>query len=736
MNSSSGSSSSSQSRGRGRGRGKNLPAWITQSQRTASSPAPAPAPATATILSNDIHYGIDNGNGNDDKDMSLVATAEAKEEEDLVAKEEEEELKRLEALLNGNHEKKQEEEETMARKRREARKRRLQQLASRHREEEEEEEEEEGEKEEQQTLLTGNASASASMSGRKRSHPDESSHTATSSSSSSSPPLSEKKQSQVEMYENDPHGRGEGGGGGGNENDHAVIPVDGHDSFDIFSTSISPPTPKKIQENVVNQSGPAQQNQNGILARKAAATTSTTTTAAAARIASLEMDDAEGYYRATIGEIIRFSLSNSQKEEHDSIVLPCFRVSGIIGKGVFSTVLKCVGVVMDGDNMADVASLDSSGQQQQSVVAIKLIRSNETMAKAAQKEVRILRLLHATSTTANTTRNKGSCTRARYIVKLLDLQDLTGGSKSNILPKESSSMTNTYYPSTTLSSTQHLLEYHNHTALLFEYMPFNLRETLSKFGKNVGINLTAVRSYAKQLLMALQHLEDHRVVHADIKLDNILVSSDFSTVKLCDFGSAFFETDVDNDPTPYLVSRFYRAPEIILGMKYDKKIDLWSVAVSMAELFTGRVLFPGINNNDMLRRFMEAIGPFSNKMIRRHILSFQQMGLDPHFEASVAGGSHFNFKRQEVDKVSGKPVIRVMSASGGVAVASKQMTSLLLRCRSASDGRADVILFGEFLSRCLALDPQKRPSVDDMLSHGFFSGGEKKAVVDKVVVRS
>jgi serine/threonine-protein kinase PRP4 len=295
--------------------------------------------------------------------------------------------------------------------------------------------------------------------------------------------------------------------------------------------------------------------------------------------------------------------------------------------------------------------------------------------------------------------------------------------------------TNTSFTSSLSSTTQPpLLEYHNHTALLFEYMPFNLSETLSKFGKNVGINLTAVRSYAKQLLTALQHLEDHRVVHADIKLDNILVSTDFSTVKLCDFGSAFFETDTDNDPTPYLVSRFYRAPEIILGMEYDKKIDLWSVAVSLAELFTGRVLFPGMNNNDMLRRFMESIGPFSNKMIRRHIISFQQMGLDPHFEASVVGGSHFNFKRQELDKVSGKPVIRVVSASS-VTVPSKQVTPVLLRCRSASDGRTDVILFGEFLGRCLALDPQKRPIIDDMLSHGFFTGGEKKNMVDKVVAR-
>jgi serine/threonine-protein kinase PRP4 len=46
-------------------------------------------------------------------------------------------------------------------------------------------------------------------------------------------------------------------------------------------------------------------------------------------------------------------------------------------------------------------------------------------------------------------------------------------------------------------------------------------------------------------------------------------------LKLCDFGSAFKEDAPDNDPTPYLVSRFYRAPEIILGFEYNRAIDLW-----------------------------------------------------------------------------------------------------------------------------------------------------------------
>lgn len=116
-------------------------------------------------------------------------------------------------------------------------------------------------------------------------------------------------------------------------------------------------------------------------------------------------------------------------------------------------------------------------------------------------------------------------------------------------------------------------EFRNHIALVFEFQAMNLRETLYKFGKDVGINIGAVRMYARQLLSALRHLADLKIVHGDIKLDNILCSEDLKQVTLCDFGSAFLETDKDIKPTTYIVSRFYRAPEIILGLTCKNAIS-------------------------------------------------------------------------------------------------------------------------------------------------------------------
>ena len=455
----------------------------------------------------------------------------------------------------------------------------------------------------------------------------------------------------------------------------AVDPAeDGTDSFDMFSSSISPPAAEKSQKTRTATA-------NG--------TTNLGTTAGD------DHDDVEGYYRTNIGEVITF--------QPEPIIQVSFKVLGIIGKGVFSTVLKCIRLN------------ESGGQEEQDVVAMKLIRSNETMTKAALKEARILRLLCSRPTVSSKKRKKKENEREDkyrkynfYIVKMLELENFCG--------------TNADGKPSIESSKQPLLEYRSHTTLLFEHMPMNLRETLSKFGKNVGISLKAIRSYAKQLLIALQHLAHHRIVHADIKPDNILVSANFQSVKLCDFGSAFFETDPDNDPTPYLVSRFYRAPEIIMGLEYDRSVDLWSIAVSLAELYTGNVLFAGRSNNDMLKRFMDTIGPFSNKMIKRHVLSYStKLGLVPNFEASPSGGT-YNFRQQEFDKVTGKPVIRVLHAS---AVATKSLSQILLRSKSANDNRSDVLKFADFLGRLLALDPARRIGVDEALNHNFLVSPEE-----------
>ncbi|XP_065064925.1 serine/threonine-protein kinase PRP4 homolog isoform X2 [Rhopilema esculentum] len=177
-----------------------------------------------------------------------------------------------------------------------------------------------------------------------------------------------------------------------------------------------------------------------------------------------------------------------------------------------------------------------------------------------------------------------------------------------------------------------------HLCLVFESLSMNLREVLKKYGQNVGLHIKAVRSYSQQLFLALKLLKKCDIIHADIKPDNILVNESKLTLKLCDFGSASSITE--NEITPYLVSRFYRAPEIIIGRPYDIAIDLWSVGATIAELYTGKILFPGKTNNEMLKLMMELKGKMPNKLLRK--AKFKEQ----HFDDT------FNFMYGEVDKIT------------------------------------------------------------------------------------
>ena len=488
---------------------------------------------------------------------------------------------------------------------------------------------------------------------------------------------------------------------------------DGNDSFDMFAST----SPLSISPNGNGNSN--RSNYNKSMAVTAINQQDNND--------AQNYNDSEGYYKATIGEIISFPIQNQSENSQNNLSGEIgLKVMGIVGKGVFSTVLKCSLVSKqsqndgnDNDNSNNNNDNNNNNSEKESgpiTVAVKLIRSNEVMTKAAEKEVRILRMLRGNGT--NNTKESNN----HFIVRMLELEDLEENETNQ---HEQSSFKNRNNSGNVFFKQRPILEYRNHTVLLFDYMPNNLRQVLSKFGKNVGINLSSVKSYAKQLLLALKHLSTHGIIHADIKLDNILVTSNWTTVKLCDFGSAFLESDeefINHIPTPYLVSRFYRAPEIILGLRYNQMIDLWSVAVSLAELFTGNVFFSGRTNNDMIKRFMEAIGPLSNKMIRRHISAFTKIGLKPHFEAHSGGGGNFDFRQQDFDKVTGNPIIRISSASQdhSVVVSSKQISKVILQSRSGSDNRTDVMKFVDFLSRCLALDPVKRISIEASLTHDLF----------------
>ncbi|KAM7362549.1 pre-mRNA processing factor 4 kinase isoform 1-T1 [Cochliomyia hominivorax] len=335
-------------------------------------------------------------------------------------------------------------------------------------------------------------------------------------------------------------------------------------------------------------------------------------------------DDAEGYYRVRIGEVLDGR----------------YVVSGYTGQGVFSNVVRA----------RDQARGNAN-------VAVKIIRNNEIMHKTGLRELEILKKL-----------NDADPDDRFHCLRLY----------------------------------RHFF-HKQHLCMVFEPLAMNLREVLKKYGKNVGLHIKAVRSYTQQLFLALKLLKKTGILHADIKPDNILVNENNLILKLCDFGSA--STINDNEITPYLISRFYRAPEIILGIPYDYGIDMWSAGCTIYELYTGKILFSGKSNNQMLKYFMDLKGKIPNRIIRKGQFK------DQHFDQSC------NFLYHEIDKVTEREKIVVMP----VIKASRNLQQELIADQNLPDDQhRKVTQLKDLLDNMFALDPSKRISLNQALTHPFI----------------
>lgn len=259
----------------------------------------------------------------------------------------------------------------------------------------------------------------------------------------------------------------------------------------------------------------------------------------------------------------------------------------VAGRGVFATVL---------------AGTDH-GVSPPRRVAIKLLRANDAMRRAGASEVAVL---HAIAAAAGASAGTAPADHAGHCAVLLDS-----------------------------------FLHRGHLALVFPLACGTLRDALEAYGAGTGLALEAVRLYGRQLFSALATLRAARVVHGDIKPDNVLLSADRATATLADFGSAWVEAPppagaevgegaaaaaaavaapplpragtgvavgaaagASSPTTPYLVSRFYRAPEIALRFPRGPPADghVWSVGCVLYELCTGHLPLPSTDKVDLLRR--------------------------------------------------------------------------------------------------------------------------------------
>ncbi|XP_043564891.1 homeodomain-interacting protein kinase 2 isoform X1 [Chiloscyllium plagiosum] len=151
-------------------------------------------------------------------------------------------------------------------------------------------------------------------------------------------------------------------------------------------------------------------------------------------------------------------------------------------------------------------------------------------------------------------------------------------------------------------------QHKNHTCLVFEMLEQNLYDFL-KQNKFSPLPLKYIRPILQQVATALMKLKNLGLIHADLKPENIMLVDPVRQpyrVKVIDFGSASHVSKAVC--STYLQSRYYRAPEIILGLLFCEAIDMWSLGCVIAELFLGWPLYPGASEYDQIRYISQTQG--------------------------------------------------------------------------------------------------------------------------------
>lgn len=241
--------------------------------------------------------------------------------------------------------------------------------------------------------------------------------------------------------------------------------------------------------------------------------------------------------------------------------------------------------------------------------------------------------------------------------------------------------------------------FRNHMVITFELHGMNIYE-LCKSNRFAPMNLPIVKHFAKQLLTTLQFLFTQKIVHCDLKPENILLKQGSkSTIKVIDFGSSCFE---NQRLYTYIQSRFYRAPEVMLGIPYTTGIDMWSFGCILAELANGYPIFPGESEQEQMCCLMEFLGVPPKSLVER------------------------GTRKKNFFETNGSPRLPPNSRGKVRRPSSKDLSSFL-RVSTTNINDPESGLFVDFITKCLAWDPQQRWSPAQAMQHPWIIGVEQAA---------
>jgi len=164
----------------------------------------------------------------------------------------------------------------------------------------------------------------------------------------------------------------------------------------------------------------------------------------------------------------------------------------------------------------------------------------------------------------------------------------------------------------------HFMHQDRYFCIALEYMPGGDLYAYAKVYADKKIPLDKLKEILKQILLGLQYLRDHEVVHADLKPENVLVGMNGKMVKIADFGASFYIKDAEVRSLDWLQTRLYRCPEVLLyAAPYSYAIDMWSLGCMAVEFFIGAPLFPGKDTPDMRVRHMEVLKAYPMSLLAK-----------------------------------------------------------------------------------------------------------------------
>jgi serine/threonine protein kinase len=262
------------------------------------------------------------------------------------------------------------------------------------------------------------------------------------------------------------------------------------------------------------------------------------------------------------------------------------------------------------------------------------------------------------------------------------------------------------------------------SCIVMEYLPGKTLRQIIRDSKGVqetneaqnstGVCIAVIRKIALDLMKSLRFLSTNEVLHGDIKPENIIIEFDangkVSQTRVIDFGLAF-KTRTAPKRNLYIQSRWYRSPEVLLGIPATPQIDMWSVGCVLIEMFCGICPFCGTDSYDQMLLIMDAVGLPSERLRK----SCEEVTLETVDEIS-------KIVTRRWQKLLSYAVGQTRSAQE----TEKRLREKLLQRRRAhykvsNESDAELEAFVDLVAKLLRLDPYERFSPNECLHHPFLN---------------